>query len=90
MTDQNLLARVTVDPNICDGKPFIQGTRISIAVILDALAQELSPAQIIEHYPCLEIDDIKAALVFATRLAEMNGGIAVVGRHYINNLCHPL
>ena len=90
MTDQDLLARIAADPKVCDGKPFIRGTRISIAVILDALAQGLSPAQIVEHYPSLETEDVEAALAFATQLAEMNGGIALVGRQYFNNLFHPL
>jgi uncharacterized protein (DUF433 family) len=89
MTDQDLLARITVDPKVCDGKPFIRGTRISIAVILDALTQGLSPAQIVEHYPALEIEDIRAALAFATRLAENNGGIAIVGHQYLNHFFHP-
>ena len=90
MTDQELLARVTVDPNICAGKPYIRGTRISIAIILDALAQGLSPEQIVEHYPSLETEDIQAALAFATYLAERNGGVAVVGRQYLHNFFHPL
>jgi uncharacterized protein (DUF433 family) len=90
MTDQNPLARVIVDPKVCDGKPFIQGTCICIAIILDALEQGLSPAQIVAHYPCLETEDIQAALAFATQLAEMNGGVALIGRQYLHNLFHPL
>jgi uncharacterized protein (DUF433 family) len=80
--DQELLARVVMDPQVCAGKPFIRGTRIAIAVILDALAQGLSSDQIVDHYPTLETEDVQAALAFATRLAEMNGGIAMVGRPY--------
>jgi uncharacterized protein (DUF433 family) len=89
MTEEELLARVTVDPEICAGKPFIQGTRISVAIILDALAQGLSAGQIVEHYPSLETDDVHAALAFATQLAEKNGGIAVVGRQYLQIFFHP-
>ena len=81
-SDQELLARVVTDPEVCAGKPFIRGTGISIAIILDALAQGLSAEQILDHYPMLEIEDVHAALAFATRLAEMNGGIAIVGRPY--------
>lgn len=90
MTDQDLLSRVAVDPEICAGKPFIRGTRIYIAIILDALAQGLTPEAIIEHYPALEIDDIRAAIAFASQLAEQNGGLALVGRQYINKVFHPL
>jgi uncharacterized protein (DUF433 family) len=89
MTDQELLARVTVDPNICAGKPYIRGTHISIVTILDALSQGLSSAKIVEHYPSLEIDDIDAALLFATQLAEKNGGVAIVGPQYLEKFFHP-
>ena len=82
MTDQELLARVAIDPTICEGKPFIRGTRIYIAIILDALAQGLSSDEIVDHYPVLETEDVEAALTFATRLAEKNGGVAIVGRPY--------
>jgi uncharacterized protein (DUF433 family) len=58
MTDQELLARVVIDPEICEGKPFIRGTRIYIAIILDALTQGLSADQIVEHYPVLETEDV--------------------------------
>ena len=90
MTDQELLARITVDPKVCAGKPYIRGTRISIAIVLDALEQGLSPAKIVEHYPSLETEDIHAAVAFATQLAERNGGVAIVGRQYLQNFYHPL
>ena len=80
--DQKLLARVVMDPQVYAGKPFIRGTGVSIAIILDALALGLSSEQIVEHYPALETDDVEAELAFATRLADMNGGIAMVGRPY--------
>jgi len=90
MTDKDLLARVLVDPEVCAGKPFIRGTRIYIAIILDALAQGLTPDQILEHYPVLEVDDVRAAVAFASHLAEQNGGLAMVGRQYLNKVLHPL
>jgi uncharacterized protein (DUF433 family) len=89
MNDQELLARVIVDPQVCQGKPFIRGTRIYIAIILDALAQGLSTARIIEHYPCLEAEDIQAAVAFAMQLAERNGGVALVGADYSKNPLQP-
>jgi uncharacterized protein (DUF433 family) len=90
MTDRELLARVTVNPKVCAGKPYIRGTHISIAVILDALAQGLTATEIVEHYPSLETDDIRAALLFATELAEKNGGLAIVGQQYLKFFFHPL
>lgn len=86
MTDQELMERVAIDPKICEGKPFIRGTPISVAVILDALAQGLSAEQIVEHYPALETEDVQAALTFATQLAERNGGLAMVGRPYAQTI----
>ena len=83
--EEELLARVAVDSKICGGKPHIRGTRIYIAIILDALVEGLSPQEIINHYPCLEIDDIRAAVAYAVRLAEANDGLAVVGGRHPNN-----
>ena len=47
---QQLLARITVDPEICAGKPCIRGTRIYIAIILDTLAEGLKPEEILDHF----------------------------------------
>ncbi len=79
MIDDELLARVQVDPEVCAGRPHIRGTRIYIAIILDALTQGLKPRQIIEHYPCLELDDIRAAVGYASQIAASNGGLAILG-----------
>ena len=76
-----LLARVRVDPQICSGRPYICGTRIHIAIILDALTVGLGPAEILDHYPALELDDIRAAVEYASRLAEANGGFAIVNQN---------
>lgn len=72
MTHEELLKRVTVDPNICAGKPCIRGTRIYIAIILDALAEGLTPEEIIDHYPQLALEDIRAALAYAAELSREN------------------
>jgi uncharacterized protein (DUF433 family) len=72
MTYEELLNRVSVDPKICAGKPCIRGTRIYIAVILDALAEGLTSDEIIDHYPHLTLDDIHAALAYAAELSREN------------------
>jgi uncharacterized protein (DUF433 family) len=90
MADPELLARVSADPKVFAGKPYIRRARISIAIILDALSHGLTPAEIIEHYPSLEMDDIHAAVAFATALAEKNGGIALVGDQYLQYSYHQL
>lgn len=72
MTREELLNRVSVDPNVCAGKPCIRGTRIYIAIILGGLAEGLTPEQIIDHYPGLTPDDIRAALAYAAELSREN------------------
>ena len=67
-----LLRRVSVDPKVSGGKPCVRGTRILIATILDGLAEGLSPEQILEHYPQLTAEDIRAALASAGELAQEN------------------
>lgn len=88
MTDEQLLARVTIDPDICRGKPHIRGTRIYIAIILDALMEGLTPQEVIDHYPGLKIDDIQAAVAYASRLAKDNGGLAVLSGQRHDELFH--
>ncbi|MBI3064406.1 MAG: DUF433 domain-containing protein [Deltaproteobacteria bacterium] len=78
MTDSSLLARVIVDPKVCRGRPYIRGTGIYIAIILDALFEGFTPEQVIDHYPSLVLDDIRAAVAYATTLAEENRGVAVI------------
>ncbi len=61
--------RVAVDPNVLGGQPFIRGTRIPITTIWDALAEGLSPEQIMEHYPRLTLEDIRAAMEYRAAMA---------------------
>lgn len=62
---QNLLERITLDPEIRSGKPSIRGTRITVSDIMEYLAGGISEAEILEDFPDLDPDDIRAALVFA-------------------------
>ena len=78
MTDEQLLSRVHVNPNVCSGRPYIRGTRLSIAVILDALSEGLTPQEVLDHYPDLVADDLRAAVNYACKLARENGGLAVL------------
>ena len=61
MTQAELLDRISIDPKICSGKPCIRGTRIYITIILDALVEGLTPEEILDHYPSLKAEDIRAA-----------------------------
>jgi len=73
MTDNaynRLLRRVVSDPKVLGGEPRIRGTRIHVAVILDSLAEGLTPAQIVDHYPPLTEADVRAAVAYAAELAR--------------------
>ena len=68
MTDNaysRLLERIVVKPDVCGGEPCIQGTRINVAVILDSLAEGLSPKEIVKHFPPLTEEDVRATLIYA-------------------------
>ena len=68
MTEADLLARITVDPQIYGGKPIIRGMRLAVEHVLGMLAAGDTPQAILEAYPDLEREDIQACLVFARRL----------------------
>ncbi len=72
MAHEELMNRVTADPQVCGGSPCIRGTRIPIAILLDGLAEGLTPEQIIDHYPQLTREDIQAALAYAAELSREN------------------
>ena len=65
-----LFERITIDPDICHGKPCIKGTRIMVTVILDNLAEGATSEEIVKNYPPLTIEDVKAAIAYAAELAR--------------------
>ena len=66
----NLLDRISIDPNICFGKPCIRGTRIWVSLILDFLASGDSEAEILAYYPQLKPEDIRAAIAYGAEVAR--------------------
>ena len=68
MTETDLLARITVNPNIFGGKPIIRGRRIAVEHVLGMLAAGDTAEGILKAYPYLEKEDIQACLVFARRV----------------------
>ena len=62
-----LLERITINPKQCGGRPCIRGMRIRVSDVLDLLAAGLSFSEILEKMPDLELDDLKAALAYASR-----------------------
>jgi uncharacterized protein (DUF433 family) len=72
MSHEELLKRISLDPGVCGGMPCVRGTRIYIAIILDSLAEGLTPEQIIHQYPKLTHEDIYAALAYGAELSREN------------------
>jgi uncharacterized protein (DUF433 family) len=66
----NLLERITISPQICNGQPAIRGMRITVKTILDYLAAGETSESILEAYPQLSKEDIQACLHFAARTLE--------------------
>jgi uncharacterized protein (DUF433 family) len=66
-TMNNMMERITTNPEQCGGRPCIRGMRIRVIDVLDLFAAGLSASQILEEMPDLEMDDLKAALQYAAR-----------------------
>lgn len=65
-----LAERITIDPDVCNGKPTIRGKRITAQTILEFLSSGDSHEDILNQYPTLTEDDIRACLKFAENLIE--------------------
>jgi len=65
-----LLERISIDPNVCFGKPCIRGTRIWISLILDFLANGMTTEEILEEYPQLTIEDLRAAIAYGAEMTR--------------------
>ncbi|PIV91652.1 MAG: hypothetical protein COZ20_02175 [Gallionellales bacterium CG_4_10_14_3_um_filter_54_96] len=69
---------MTLDPDICNGKPTLRGKRIAVQTILGFLSEGDSEAEILEQYPSLEAEDIRACLRFATQIMGQRYDLAMV------------
>ena len=72
MEKQSLLDRISVNPNICFGKPCIKGTRIWVSLILDFLATGETFETILTHYPQIKREDILACLAYGAAMSHDN------------------
>ena len=70
--------RITVDPDVCNGKPTIRGKRITVQTILEFLGAGESREEILRQFPSLEAEDIDACLAFAARLMGHNYVIKMI------------
>lgn len=67
MDDEQLLERITLDPDVMTGKPVIRGTRLTVEYILNLLAHGATEEEILEEYHRLEQEDIRACLLFSAK-----------------------
>ena len=69
MTREELLARISVDPNVCFGKPCVRGHRIWVSMILDLLAAGMSVQEILNDYH-IEEADVRACIAYGAEMAR--------------------
>ncbi|CAA6818942.1 MAG: Asr2172 protein [uncultured Sulfurovum sp.] len=68
---KDLLERITIDPEICHGKPSIRGLRYPVEMILQLMSSGMSVEEILEDYEDLEKEDVMAVLLYASKLTEV-------------------
>lgn len=71
MEEKDLLSRITINPAVSFGKPTIRNMRYPVEIILDLLSAGMTTQEILEDYPDLEEDDIRACLAFAAKLLRV-------------------
>lgn len=70
MTREQLLSRISIDPNVCFGKPCIRGHRVWVSLILDLLASGSTVRQILDNYPGLEEADVLACIAYGAEMSR--------------------
>jgi len=65
-----LLERISIDPNVCFGKPCIHGTRIWVSLLLDFMANGMTIEEILAEYPQLTVEDIRAAIAYGAEMTR--------------------
>jgi uncharacterized protein (DUF433 family) len=73
-----LLNRITLNPEVCKGKPTIRNMRFTVTQLLELLAAGMSSDEILEDYPYLESEDIHACLIYAAKMADTKSVFASV------------
>ena len=70
MKSHPLLERISIDPRVCFGKPTVRGTRIWVSLILDLLAGGMTMGDMLEEYPQLTTEDIRAAIAYGAEMSR--------------------
>lgn len=71
MKQVDLIERITIDPNICHGKPTVRSLRYTVQSILELLASGMTHQDILEDYEDLEEEDLNACLLFAAKISNV-------------------
>jgi uncharacterized protein (DUF433 family) len=67
---EELSNRIVIDPEVLSGKPVIKGTRIPVYLIIELVANGIAEKEILRQYPTLKKEDIKAALLYASKIVD--------------------
>lgn len=70
MTQNDLLSRISTDPNICFGKPCIRRHRIWVSLVLDYLAEGATIEEVLEAYPSIEREDVLAGIAYDAEMSR--------------------
>lgn len=70
MNKNELLARISIDPNVCFGKPCIRGHRIWVSLVLDLLSSGWTVPQLLEQYPGIEEADVLACIAYGAEMSR--------------------
>lgn len=70
--EDELLARITLNPNVSFGKPTIRNMRYPVETMLDLMSAGMTIDELLEDYPDLEKEDFQACLLFASKLVKVN------------------
>jgi uncharacterized protein (DUF433 family) len=79
MTTSELLGLISIDPDVCHGQPCVKGTRVLVTVVLDALAAGLTVDQVVQNYPTLTAEGVRAAVAYAAWLAKQEVHLLAAG-----------
>jgi len=72
MSQENLLSRITMNPEVCFGKPTVRNMRYPVEMILELMSSGMTNEEILEDYESLDAEDLKACLLFASQLVKVN------------------
>jgi uncharacterized protein (DUF433 family) len=81
MIEEQLLARISVDPRVMVGKPVITGTRLTVEYILGLFAHGATTEEVLEEYDHLTIEDIQACFLFASKSLEQTAFLPLAAEH---------